>query len=249
MVSIEVRSLTKGGSSQAMFSTAEALELFGHVASIVDIVLDIYLTVDFLRSDNDVLWSCGVASAFFLSVSLTLNSIFALQTKDWGFVFIFAFPFAFPVALAAIFWDMLKGFATHYVEPITVLLVWPLIIVCAVDALTNPNGYANYVKRGLIQTVDSGGEGYKQVLWWSIILCCAEDIPAMVIQGISTTSSSITPNEKLVVYFSLVFSIYRICFEGFRKLFIVHGRIEPGAIMDFEPGSEMKRRRDDSDSD
>ena len=262
MVSIEVRSLTKRWLScffihrprrrlhmscdmEIGFDKASALEMFGHVASVLDIVLDIYLTVEYLSSDDELFRSCGIASACVLSASLTINSIYALAKEEAGrhtAFFVLAFPLAFPVAFFTVLLEMINGFANHYASPTVVLVIWPLIIICVVDALTNPTGYALYVKRGLISArcrcgrggLRSDEAGYKGILRASIFLCCVEDIPEIVIQGISTLSPVMTSGQRLAVYFSLFFSIYRVGFEGIRKLFVFQGRIQAGKIKDFD---------------
>eukprot|EP00740_Mantoniella_antarctica_P018630 CAMPEP_0198699000 /NCGR_PEP_ID=MMETSP1468-20131203/346850_1 /TAXON_ID=1461545 /ORGANISM="Mantoniella sp, Strain CCMP1436" /LENGTH=239 /DNA_ID=CAMNT_0044456307 /DNA_START=169 /DNA_END=888 /DNA_ORIENTATION=- len=231
------------------FDKASALEMFGHVASVLDIVLDIYLTVEYLGSDDELFRSCGIASACVLSLSLTINSQYALVAgvmytgEAWqkGVAYGLA-PIAFPVAFFTVLLEMINGFATHYASPMVVLMIWPLIIICVVDALTDPTGYATYVKRGLISArcrcgrggLRSDEAGYKGILRASIFLCCVEDIPEIVIQGISTLSPVMTSGQRLAVYFSLFFSIYRVGFEGIRKLFAFQGRIQAGKIKDFD---------------
>jgi hypothetical protein len=212
--------------------SASALETFGHVASIIDISLDLYLTVDFLRSSDQILYRCGVASAFFIVLSLTLNSLFALSCSPSGNglfpICLFLFPLAFPVAFFTLTLEMLDGFSTHYLPPAVILIIWPLILVCVVDALTNPTGYAAYVKRKLIKVEEDSEDHYKYVVLTSIFLSCVEDIPEIILQGISTTSPAMTPNERVVVYISLTFSIYCVGVQGIRKLFIWQGKMDSG---------------------
>mmetsp|Transcript_23311 Transcript_23311/g.57202 ORF Transcript_23311/g.57202 Transcript_23311/m.57202 type:complete len:260 (+) Transcript_23311:159-938(+) len=248
-------SLTAQIAAASSDSSVFWLETIGHAMSAFDIATDVYLAYRFLNSSDPVLHYCGIASACFLTLSVAANCVFFIpratpraftvtmieniEEGDRNPLDRTVYRLLFlPLTVLHILFLLFVAICTNAAVkhgPIKVLLCWPLLVVCAVDALTNPTGLLAYQKYGYLprneeNTQSTKEDIHKSNIAASIYFCCLEDVPEIIIIGVSTITAQTTVADKTWIYLSLTFSVYRLVFDGLRKHFQNEGLIKIGDV-------------------